>query len=169
MNTLTIFYDPHCGLCTTFRLWLERQKKSVRVEFIGYSTPEAEQRMPIIRQLHADQDIVVLADDGRWWQGSAAWIVCLWTTFEYRDWSFRLAAPQWQPLVKRVVHALSTRRHRLSQLMGLKSEGRLWTAVSQLPDETCVDGRCQLPAITPPALPKLAQAKKLTTTHTLPS
>jgi len=169
MNTLTIFYDPHCGLCTTFRLWLERQKKSVRVEFIGYSTPQAEQRMPNIRELHADQDIIVLADDGRWWQGSAAWIVCLWTTFEYRAWSFRLAAPQWQPMVKRVVHALSTRRHRISQLMGLKSEGQLWNAVSQLREESCADGSCQLPPIKPPALPYLAQAKNNTTTHTLPS
>lgn len=166
MNTLTIFYDPHCGMCTTFRLWLDRQKKSVRVEFIGYATEQAEQRMPGIRQLHADQDIVVLADDGRWWQGSAAWIVCLWTTFEYRAWSFRLATPQWQPMVKRVVHALSTRRHKISQLMGLKSEGQLWQAVSQINDDACPTGTCQLPTHTPPSLPYLAKAKNTATTHT---
>lgn len=160
MNTLTIFYDPRCGLCMAFRLWLERQKKSVRIEFIDYASDQALHRFPSIRDLHADQDIVVMADDGRWWQGSAAWLVCLWTTYEYRAWSFRFAAPHWEPLVKRMVHALSTRRHKISQLMGLKSESQLWQAVTQIEKENCSTSNCNITLATPPALPSLLKAKE---------
>lgn len=159
MNTLTIFYDPRCGLCMAFRLWLDRQKKSVRIEFIDYASDQAYARFPAIRDLHADQDIIVMADDGRWWQGSAAWLVCLWTTYEYRAWSFRFAAPHWEPLVKRMVHAMSTRRHKISQLMGLKSEAQLWQAVTQIEKENCSTGTCQINPATPPALPALLKAK----------
>ena len=163
MQTLTIFYDPRCGMCTAFRQWLERQKKSVRIQFLDYASEASLRRFPDIRSLRADQDIVVLADDGRWWQGSAAWLVCLWTTYEYRAWSFRFAAPQWQPLVKRIVHALSTRRHKISQLMGLKSETQLWQAVTQLEKENCSTGSCSVGPFTPPALPSLLKAKENST------
>lgn len=163
MQTLTIFYDPRCGLCTAFRQWLERQKKSLRIEFLDYASEASLRRFPDIRTLRADQDIVVLADDGRWWQGSSAWLVCLWTTYEYRAWSFRFAAPQWQPLVKRIVHALSTRRHKISQLMGLQSETQLWQAVTQLEKENCSTGSCNIGPFTPPALPSLLKAKEKST------
>ena len=160
MKTLTIFYDPHCGMCTAFRGWLERQKKAVRVEFVDYAGNEARVTFPNIRELKADQDIVVLADDGRWWQGSSAWLVCLWTTFEYREWAFRFAGAHWQPLVKRFVHALSTRRHVISQLLGLKSERQMWQELNTMGDEVCHSGNCAIPTTMPPALPFLTKAKE---------
>ncbi len=160
MKTLTIFYDPRCGMCSAFRQWLDRQKKSVRVEFVDYAGHEACERFPNIGELHADQDIVVLADDGRWWQGSSAWLVCLWTTFEYREWAFRFAGAHWQPLVKRFVHALSTRRHAISQMMGLKSESQLWQQLNTMDDKTCRSGTCTISSAMPPALPFLTTAKE---------
>ena len=94
MKTLTIFYDPRCGLCAKFRAWLEAQPKRVAVEFLPYDCTEAALRFPNLLAIGADKDVVVLADDGRWWQGSSAWLACLWTTYEYRAWSFRLAVAE---------------------------------------------------------------------------
>jgi predicted DCC family thiol-disulfide oxidoreductase YuxK len=144
MNTLTIFYDPRCGLCAKFRLWLEAQPKRVAVEFLGYDSAEAEVRFPGLPELGADRDVVVLADDGRWWQGSAAWLTCLWATVHYHDWSFRLAAPVFQPLVKKAVHLLSENRLTLSRLMRLRHDADLATAIQSLPAAGCKNDLCRI-------------------------
>lgn len=142
MNTLTIFYDPQCGLCAKFRTWLEGQPKRVDVEFLAYDSPEAGERFPGLVSAGADRDVVVLADDGRWWQGSAAWLTCLWTTFQYHEWSYRLAAPLLQPLVKKAVHLLSENRLTLSRLMNLRSDDALRDAMNSLTDASCEDNVC---------------------------
>lgn len=144
MKTLTIFFDPHCGLCASFRLWLEAQPKRVTVEFIGFDTAEAAKRFPGLLELGADRDVVVLADDGRWWQGPAAWLTCLWTTFEYRAWSFRLASPALQPLVRKAVHLLSENRLSLSRLINVRGDRELASALASLPPPICADNACKI-------------------------
>lgn len=143
MKTLTIFYDPHCGLCAAFRKWLDAQPKQVATEFVGYDTPEASRRFPELGKLHADREIVVLADDGRWWQGEPAWLTCLWTTHEFRGWSFRLAAPLFRPLVKKAVHLLSENRLTLSRLLNLQTDDQIARELESLPEIPCA-GTCAI-------------------------
>jgi predicted DCC family thiol-disulfide oxidoreductase YuxK len=144
MKTLTIFYDPRCGLCMGFRAWLERQPKRVAVEFLAYDSAEAVACFPNLLGLGADRDVVVMADDGRWWQGAAAWLTCLWTTVDYRAWSFRLANPVFQPLVRKAVHLLSENRLTLSRLLKLSDDTQLAAALAAMPPPTCNDGGCHL-------------------------
>lgn len=144
MNTLTIFYDPHCGLCARFRLWLEGQPKRVPVEFLGYDTVEAARRFPGLLDKGADREVVVLSDDGRWWQGAGAWLTCLWATIAWHDWSYRLASPSLQPLVRKAVHLISENRFSLSRLAGLKADDTLAETLRALPEANCVEGTCQL-------------------------
>lgn len=144
MKTLTIFYDPRCGMCAKFRVWLEAQPKRVNVEFLAYDTPEAKRRFPGLLEIGADRDVVVLADDGRWWQGSAAWLTCLWTTARFRDWSFRLADPLFQPFVKKAVHLLSENRLTLSRLVKLRTDAGLADALGAVPAVDCESGACHL-------------------------
>jgi predicted DCC family thiol-disulfide oxidoreductase YuxK len=125
MTSLTIFYDPGCGICTQFREWLERQAMWVPVQFVGYQTDEARRRFPGLLSIRADKECVVLADDGRWWQGANAWIVCLWATREFRLWSNRLAGPVFRPVLGSVVHLISSNRLTLSRLMRLRSDVEL--------------------------------------------
>ncbi len=143
MKTLTIFYDPRCGLCTKFRAWLEAQPKRVGVEFLAYDSEEANVRFPGLVEMGADREVVVLADDGRWWQGGAAWLTCLWATARYYEWSFRLAAPVFQPLVKKAVHLISENRLTLSSLMNLKTDSELADALSGMAGASCEDGACR--------------------------
>ena len=145
MKTLTIFYDPHCGLCARFRAWLEKQPTRVRIEFLAYDTAEAARRFPGLPALGADRDVVVLADDGRWWQGAAAWITCLWALPAYQEWAFRLAAPGLLPFVRKTVHLLSENRLTLSRLLHLRGDAVLASSLSALPEAACHDGTCTIP------------------------
>ena len=122
MNTLTVFYDARCGLCSQVRQWLSQQPAYVRLDFVPYDSPEAVRRLPSLRHLRADQEIVVMADTGEVWQGGGAWVTCLWALIEYRTWSTRLASPAMQRLARSIVHSISQHRYRLSHLMGLKSD-----------------------------------------------
>ena len=144
MKTLTVFYDPRCGLCARFKAWLVAEPTRVRVEFLAYDSEEAAQRFPGLLNLGADRNVVVLADDGRWWQGTAAWLTCLWATHQYRDWSYRLATPVLQPFVRKAVHLLSENRLTLSRLMNLKGDEALAAAIGSMPEKGCQTGVCGL-------------------------
>lgn len=141
---LTIFHDPRCGLCAKSKTWLSAEPKRIHVEFLAYDSAEATARFPGLLTLGADRDVVVLADDGRWWQGTAAWLTCLWATHQYRDWSFRLASPLLQPLVRKAVHLLSENRLTLSRLMNLRTDEALASAMHSLPDPNCGSGECRV-------------------------
>lgn len=144
MKSLTIFHDPRCGLCTGFRKWLEAQPKRVAVEFMDFRSAEAASRFPGLLDLGADRDVVVLADDGRWWQGTAAWLTCLWVTHPYREWAFRLASPALQPFVRKAVHLLSENRLTLSRLLKLQTDEALANALESLPGAGCGTTTCRI-------------------------
>jgi predicted DCC family thiol-disulfide oxidoreductase YuxK len=151
MKTLTIFHDPTCGLCAKFRTWLESQPNHVRVEFLAYDSDEAMRLFPGLEALGADRDVVVLADDGRWWQGSAAWITCLWATVAHQAWAFRLSKPALLPFVRKTIHLISENRLSLSRLLRLRGEAQLAKCLNPLPEADCKDYRCTLPQHKPHA------------------
>ncbi|HYF36949.1 MAG TPA: DCC1-like thiol-disulfide oxidoreductase family protein [Prosthecobacter sp.] len=126
MNTLTIFYDARCGLCSTVRRWLSSQPAYVRLEFLAYDSPEAHRRLPALQHLRADEEIVVMLDTG-----AGAWVVCLWALRDYRSWSTRLANPAMQALARSVVHWVSRNRISLSQLMRLRGDKELRQALPE--------------------------------------
>ena len=144
VNSLTIFHDSGCGLCRNFRQWLESRALWLPVEFIPFDTREAKRRFHRIDEVGADREIVVLADDGQWWQGPDAWLVCLWATREHRLLSHRLATPLFRPWLRRIVHAISSNRVRISTLLGRRSERDL---ADRLPEPNCDEGNCRIPAL----------------------
>jgi predicted DCC family thiol-disulfide oxidoreductase YuxK len=141
MNTLTLFYDARCGLCSQARQWLSGQPAYVRLEFLPYDSPEAAVRLPGIRHLQADQEILVMADTGEVWQGAGAWVVCLWALREYRVWSSRLASPAMQGIARRIVHLVSQNRLKLSSLLRLKGDAVLLALPEVRPAHTA----CRIP------------------------
>lgn len=155
MNALTIFFDARCGLCGRFSRWLMNQPARVSIRFLPYDSAEALRLFPRMFEVRADRDIVVLADDGRWWQGTGAWLTCLWATREYRDWSFRLSAPALRPFVARAVHLLSENRLRLSVLLRLHTDAEIAGMVTSTPGGECAGDSCGMPD--PPPLPFLSQ------------
>ncbi len=139
MNTLTIFYDARCGLCSRFRRWMLEQPAHVRLEFLPYDSAQARTRCPELPDLRADQEIVVMGDDGSLWQGAGAWVTCLWALRDYREWSMRLATPAMQGIARKVVHWVSSNRISLSRLMRLRGDEALKAEVAEV---ACKDGTC---------------------------
>lgn len=122
MKKLTIFYDARCGLCSGFRKWLEAEPKRVEIEFLDYASDEGKARLPHADGIDAAREIIVMADDGRWWQGESAWVMCLWITYRYQDCANRFASPLLKPLIRKVVILISEHRFTLSRLLSLKSD-----------------------------------------------
>jgi len=125
MHTLTLFYDARCGLCSRVRQWLSVQPAYVRLEFVPYDSEEAAHRLPNIRHLQANQEIIVMADTGEVWQGAGAWVMCLWALREFRAWSARLASPTMQGVARKMVHWISQNRIGMSRLLRFKSDAEL--------------------------------------------
>ena len=148
MKALIIFYDARCGLCSRFRRWMEAQPAWVRLVFVPYDSDEARKLCPPIDSMRAAEEIVVMADDGRIWQGSSAWVTCLWALYDYREWSSRLASPALQGAVRKIVHWISGNRIGLSNLLRIRSDDALRSAAEESPCET---GACGIPAA--PAAP----------------
>lgn len=147
MKTLTIFYDARCGLCQRFKQWLLAQPARVALRFIPYDSGEALRLFPRMHEVRGDRDIVVLADDGRWWQGTSAWLTCLWATRNHVEWSYRLAAPALKPFVEKAVHLLSENRLRLSSLLRSGSDRDLARELGEAAGPACESGACAMPAL----------------------
>ena len=117
------------------------QAAYLRLEFLPYDSAQALQRCPDLPNLRADQEIVVMGDDGSLWQGAGAWVTCLWALREYREWSLRLASPAMQQIARRVVHWISSNRIGLSHLLRLRSDDDL---KQQITEVACNTGTCIL-------------------------
>lgn len=141
MNTLTIFYDARCGLCSQFRRWMLDQPAYVPLAFVPYDSPQALYLCPDLPHMRADQEIVVMGDDGSLWQGAAAWVTCLWALREYREWSLRLASPSMLGIARKVVHWISGNRIGLSRLLRLKGDDALRAEVVSM---ACENGACAM-------------------------
>lgn len=121
MKALTIFYDPDCGLCCAFRAWLLGQEtRGIYLEFEPYTSDLGDRLIPGFRQLDPGKEIIVLADDGRYWQGPDAWIICLWTLRKYRKYAKLLNAPGFKHLTRSVCYALSENRLKISEILRMK-------------------------------------------------
>ena len=142
MKALTIFYDPCCGLCRSFRIWMMAQPSYCRMEFVPYSSGLARRLLPEIENMDAGREIVVMNDEGDIWQGPEAWVTCLWVLKKWRGWARRMASPALLPLADKVCHLISANRLTLSKLLALRGEKE----VSALCAEPvgCESGSCEL-------------------------
>src|SRR3954467_2726185 len=144
MKKLYVLYDSECELCRRCRVWLGRQPAFVPLVFVPLQSPEAGCRFPALRELHPEEEIVVVDETGAVWQGGAAWVMCLWALQEYREWSLRLAQPALLSLARRVCEVVSANRYKLSRwLKNASSHEDLRRKLDLLPVARCEqDGYC---------------------------
>ena len=119
MLSLTVLYDPDCGLCRRAHEWLVEQAKLIELQFMPCASEEARRRYPQLNHDLTKQDLTVIDDDGAVYFGPKAWLMVLWALARYRDWSYRLAAPELLPTTKRVVSLISQNRYQISRATGL--------------------------------------------------
>jgi predicted DCC family thiol-disulfide oxidoreductase YuxK len=116
---LTVLYDPECGLCRRAHEWLAEQAKLVELIFVPCASDEARKRFPQLNHELTKKDLAVVDDNGAVYFGPKAWLMVLWALTRYREWSYRLAAPELLPTTKRVVSAISQNRYQISRVAGL--------------------------------------------------
>ena len=113
MRQLTVLYDPQCGLCRRAHSWLLDQPKHVELAFVAVGSAEAHERYPNLNHALTQRDVTVISDGGAVYWGAKAWLMCLWALRNYRDWSFRLSAPELLPTTRRVISMISQNRREL--------------------------------------------------------
>ena len=119
MQALTVLYDPECGLCRRAHEWLAEQAKIIELKFVPCASDEARKRYPQLNHDLTTKDLTVVDDLGGVYFGPKAWLMVLWALARYRDWSYRLAAPELLPTTKRVVSMISQNRYQIGRVAGL--------------------------------------------------
>ena len=119
MLTLTVLYDPDCGLCRRSHEWLAEQAKLIDLTFVPCQSEEARKRYPQLNHDLTKKDLTVVAEDGAVYFGPKAWLMVLWALASYRDWAYRLASPELLPTTKRVVSVISQNRIQIGRAVGL--------------------------------------------------
>lgn len=117
MKKLYVLYDSSCGLCVKAAAWLARQPVYLDLETIPAGSHKAHALFPNLTRPTVDE-LIVVADSGEVYEGTSAWLMCLYALRAYRVWSFRLATPAWRPLARRAITLLSQHRKDLSRLLG---------------------------------------------------
>ncbi len=125
MKCLYVLFDAECALCQRCREWLARQPAYIRLIFIPLQSPELPRRFPGIETFNPTQQLVVISDEGAVYRGASAWIMCLYATRNYREWSQRLSAPALLPWARRVCELLSHHRLTFSRALARKSPAEI--------------------------------------------
>ena len=113
--TLTVLFDASCAFCVRTAQWLSAQRAHVTLELLPAQDEQAVARFGMLPWL--GQQLVVVADDGRVWAGSAAFVMCLWALVDTRELAMQMASPGLAPLAERFFRFVSARRHRLAALV----------------------------------------------------
>ena len=119
MATLTLLYDPECGLCRRVQGWLADQPKLVTLRMIPIKTEAARRRYPQLNHDLTGEDLTAISDQGAVYFGPKAWLMVLWTLSRYREWAYRLATPELLPTTRRIVSMISQHRYQISRATGM--------------------------------------------------
>jgi predicted DCC family thiol-disulfide oxidoreductase YuxK len=115
MTRLTLLYDPDCGLCRRVQGWLAEQPKLIELRMIPIKTEAARRRFPRLNHELTSEDLTVINEGGAVYFGPKAWLMVLWALCNYREWSYRLAAPEFLPTTRRIVSLVSQHRYQISR------------------------------------------------------
>ncbi|HEY6806578.1 MAG TPA: DCC1-like thiol-disulfide oxidoreductase family protein [Pyrinomonadaceae bacterium] len=118
MLSLTVLYDPDCGLCRRAHEWLAEQPKLIDLVFVPCASDEARRRYPELNHDLTRSDLTVIDNRGAVYFSSKAWLMVLWALSRYREWSYRLSSPELLPTTKKVVSAISQNRYQISRMVG---------------------------------------------------
>jgi predicted DCC family thiol-disulfide oxidoreductase YuxK len=115
MRKLYLLYDGDCALCRRLRDWLYEQPHWLELDLLLANSDAAKRLFPSLASGGRPEELVVVTDEGHYYKGNHAWIMCLYALTEYRDWAYRLAQPLLLPLARQAFEALSHNRARISR------------------------------------------------------
>ena len=125
-------------------LTIMEQEMLVPLEFLALQTPDLGKRFVGIEAFHPEDEVVIVSDAGEVYQGAAAWIMVMYALREFRSWAFTMASPNLMPLARKLVHAVSENRLKISAFFG--ATPKMVKTLEAIPDKP----RCDFE---PPPLP----------------
>ena len=141
MRKLTVLYDATCAFCLRCRHWATDQRALVPLEFIPRRSAEAERRFPGAGS--AEDELVVVSDEGAVYRGDGAFLMCLWALEDYREWSLRLAAPSMRPLARRALEWVSHNRASFGRWLSRQDDAKVAGVLgSGPPSQACAQDGC---------------------------
>ena len=54
VQVIEVFYDGHCGMCSSFAEWLVKQGRAIKVDCMAYQSDKAKRVFPEIDSLKPD-------------------------------------------------------------------------------------------------------------------
>lgn len=132
MRSLLVLYDSECPFCERCRAWLEARPALVRLHFLCCRSEQAASRFGRVEGL--GEELVVVADDGRYWVGAAAFAMCFWALEDWRDAAELISGAWIWWLTRRAFALVTAHRDLVGGLFGAR----------------CHDGRCEAHAAVGP-------------------
>jgi predicted DCC family thiol-disulfide oxidoreductase YuxK len=145
MKFLHVLYDRDCALCVRCAHWLSQQPAFIELRFLPLQSAEIDTRFPGLKEwrgLDLREKLVVISDAGLVYQGSNAWIMCLYALREYREWSQRLAHPALQPFARRVCETISRNRLLISRFLQTPVDEMSIRLAGLFPQSCSSEGGC---------------------------
>jgi len=137
MNKLFVLYDPDCHFCRRCRTWLEEQPAYLELDFVPVRSEEAQCRFPGIEKYAADNELIVVGEDGAVYQGPNAFIMCLYALVDFREWSLRLARPALLPFARQMFDFISNHRLVFSKWFRHSTDDEIARALVKHPPPLC--------------------------------
>ena len=117
---LSVYYDAHCPFCQSCADWLGRRATHLPLRTVPSHDQEARTRVNIPWLGH---ELVVVHDDGRFWAGPAAFLLCLWALRGGRFLAALLSSDILAPIAIALFATVSAKRGRISALLGHRCDG----------------------------------------------
>ncbi|MBA4148787.1 MAG: DUF393 domain-containing protein [Verrucomicrobia bacterium] len=137
MKNLFVLYDANCQFCCRCRNWLENQPAYLELTFIPARSPEAHRQFPGIEKYESSNELTVISEEGAVYQGSAAFIMCLYALVEYREWSLRLSRPTLLPFARQMFDFISNHRSAFSKWLRKSSDDDIARSLEHYPPMPC--------------------------------
>jgi predicted DCC family thiol-disulfide oxidoreductase YuxK len=120
VQTLFVLYDGACAFCVRCRDWLESEPQHVRLAMVDCRGREARRfaRVPAL-----GRELAVVDEEGRYWIGPAAFLMCLWALERWRWLALVALWPGARAIATLVLGWLSRNRGAVGELLGLGCDG----------------------------------------------
>lgn len=132
VQKIEIYYDGHCGMCSSFIEWLVVQEHVCELVCCPYQDEGVERLFPAIKDLNPDKELVVRIAGGDVYRGAEAWVWCLWVSKKYRNIARLMNSDVMLPMVKKVCYLVSKNRLKMSHIFFGKKAAEVAEEVHKL-------------------------------------
>lgn len=131
IKRIYVIYDDHCGFCSRCAIWLRQQPQLTEIVMVAHTEAWCWGRFAGLKRL-PEAELTVIDDGGGIYYGDNAWLMTIWALRAWRPWAARFASPELKPMARTFFELLSSSRHTLSWLLGLRGDADIAAALRKV-------------------------------------